>query len=270
MSPAALQMSLFFGGFVMMFAIESLCSKRDWKSNRGRRVLVHVTLAALNTVMLRMFLVVAPLIVIATAIRDAGWGLAQLLGLSGLWEILVSLLVLDCLDYWWHRWNHRVPLFWRFHRVHHLDTHCDTSTALRFHIGELLISAFIKAGWIIAWGPSALAFVIFEISVSLASQFHHSNIDFPDGLEKVLTRFIVSPRFHASHHTVKRRTGDNNFSTILIFWDRLFGTYREPDREEMKDLGLPGSDDSYLSLQSTMKAPFKGGSKCLLSTEIDS
>ena len=50
--------------------------------------------------------------------------------------VFISLVVLDALDYWWHRWNHRVPLL-GIHKAHHADNEIDVSTALRFHPGEL-------------------------------------------------------------------------------------------------------------------------------------
>ena len=172
-------------------------------------------------------------------------------------RIIASVIVLDLFDYVWHRLNHRVGTLWRFHKVHHVDTHVDVTTALRFHPGELFISAFAKALWIVIWGPSLWGFAAFEISISLAAQFHHSNIDFPRPVERVLRLFIVTPRFHTSHHTVARRTGDANFATIFILWDRIFGTYREPDDREMQTLGLPEGRDDYLSFQAWLTQPFR-------------
>ncbi|MDZ7844361.1 MAG: sterol desaturase family protein [Anaerolineales bacterium] len=148
-------------------------------------------------------------------------------------------------------------LLWRFHKVHHVDTHVDVTTALRFHPGELFISFFVKLLWIAAWGPSLVGFAVFEICVSLASQFHHSNIDFPERWERRLRLFIVTPRFHTSHHTVSRRTGDANFATIFIVWDRLFGTYREPDPREMRELGLAEGRGDYLSFGTWLAEPFR-------------
>ena len=178
------------------------------------------------------------------------------LGIEGYPEVIASIVILDMFDYWWHRFNHRVPLLWRFHKVHHVDTHVDVTTSLRFHPGELMISAFLKALWILMLGPSILAFAMFESATTLAAQFHHTNIDFPDSVETPLRKIIVTPRYHASHHTVTPRTGNENFATILIFWDKLFGTYRIPDYEEMKTLGLKIGRDTYLSFTTTLKAPF--------------
>ena len=178
------------------------------------------------------------------------------LGIDGYQEMIASVVILDMFDCFWHRFNHRIPFLWRFHKVHHVDTHVDVTTSLRFHPGELMISAIIKSIWILILGPSLLAFAIFESAISLTAQFHHTNIDFPDSVETPLRKIFVTPRYHTSHHTVCRRTGNENFGTILIFWDKLFATYRQPDYEEMKTLGLKNGRDSYLSFAATLKGPF--------------
>lgn len=250
-----IKLPFFLGGFALFFLIEGLMAKRPWQEPRGKRLRTHAAMAVFNTVFLKV-LVLAPFLWWTDYIAEQEWGLANSLGYSGLGMIVATLIVLDMFDYWWHRFNHRVSALWRFHKVHHVDTHVDVTTALRFHPGELFISFFVKLTWIAAWGPTLEAYVIFEIAVSLASQFHHSNIDFPRRWERILRLFIVTPRFHTSHHTVTRRTGDANFSTIFIVWDRLFGTYREPDEEEMRELGLAEGRDNYLSFMNWLVEPF--------------
>lgn len=48
---------------------------------------------------------------------------------------------MDLSFYYWHVANHRIPFLWRFHNVHHLDPDLDVSTAVRFHFGEVGLSA---------------------------------------------------------------------------------------------------------------------------------
>ncbi|WP_298449207.1 sterol desaturase family protein [uncultured Marinobacter sp.] len=247
---------IFLLGFALLYGVETLFSARPWKEARGKRLRTHLSMAIFNTVLLKL-IILAPFLYWTEWVVEQGWGLAPMLGYSGLGGILATIIVLDMLDYWWHRFNHRLGLLWRFHKVHHVDTHVDITTALRFHPGELFISFFVKLTWIALWGPSLAGFIAFEIAVSLASQFHHSNIDLPERWERRLRKFIVTPRFHASHHTVARRTGDANFATIFIVWDRLFGTYAEPDEQEMTHLGLPEGRDDYLSFSTWLTEPFR-------------
>jgi sterol desaturase/sphingolipid hydroxylase (fatty acid hydroxylase superfamily) len=190
-------------------------------------------------------------------VESRSWGLSHWLGLRAGWEVAVTLIVFDGLDYGWHRLNHRVPFLWNFHRMHHSDTQVDVTTSLRFHPGELLISSAVKFFWILLWGPTFLSFMIFETAVTAYSQFHHSNLDFRDSVEKGLRWFHMTPRLHASHHTETLRTRDANFSTIFLIWDRIFGTLKESDREEMKRLGLPEGRESYLNFFDFIGTPFR-------------
>lgn len=247
---------VFLWGLGFCLLAETILPHRRWKVSRNKRLLFHGLLAAGNSALLRV-VAHAPLIALAAWVRTKGWGLLPWLGLQGAAELGVAWVLLDLLDYWWHRANHQVGLLWRFHKVHHVDTHLDVTTALRFHPGELLLSAVVKASWILLLGPSALAFALFEASVTLASQFHHTNIDLPDPLERLARCLVVTPRFHTSHHTVTPRTREANFSTILIAWDHLFGTYRDPEGEDLETLGLPGGRDVDLKLLPVLGGPLR-------------
>src|SRR5689334_12543518 len=105
-----------------------------------------------------------------------GWGLLQQLHIDGLSNIIFSVVLLDFTAYAFHWFSHRIPILWRFHRTHHTDLDVDVTTSVRFHIGEVLISAGFKAVVASAIGVSPAAFVISESSLLTASQFQHSNI----------------------------------------------------------------------------------------------
>lgn len=218
---------VFVVGLVLFVTVETWLPARPAQVPRWRRFGFHGAVAALNTVIIRV-LAYVPFLLWAVWVEEEGWGLSRWLGLVGWPEIILSVVVLDLFDYLWHRANHRFRFLWRFHKAHHADTEMDVSTALRFHPGELLISSLVKAVWIFVWGPTVLAWFAFEALVSFCAQFHHSNIDFPDRVERPLSWLVVTPRFHAAHHAVDQRYGNRNFSTILSIWDRLFGSYARP------------------------------------------
>ncbi|MBI3298235.1 MAG: sterol desaturase family protein [Elusimicrobia bacterium] len=249
--------AVFLAGLVLMLLWEGLVPARPWRAGRGRRLAFHLGVGAFNTALMRWALV-PPLLAWAAFVRAKGWGAAGLLGLSGWTEIAVSLAVLDLLDYWWHRMNHRVAFFWRFHRAHHSDTELDATTSLRFHFGELVLSGGMKALWLLAWGPSPLAFVLFETAITACAQFHHANVDLGRA-EPPVRLLLMTPRLHAAHHTASRRTRDMNFSTIFLLWDRLFGTLAEATREELEVLGLPEGRAGALSPRGFLASPVRLG-----------
>lgn len=246
--------AVFLGGLFLMLALETAFPARPWAVPRGRRLGFHVLVAAVNTLLYRLLLA-APLMALAAAVHARGWGLAGALRLSGPAEFAASLVVLDMLDYWWHRWNHRVGFLWRFHRAHHYDTHVDVTTSLRFHFGELVLSGGMKAFWILAWGPSPEAFLVFEAAITAFAQFHHANIDFPDRVERAVRLVVMTPRLHAAHHTASFRSRDANYSTIFLWWDRLFGSLAEADPAELKTLGLSEGRTTDLSYAAFWAAP---------------
>ena len=255
-SPTILNTAVFICGLTFMFSAETFRPKRPWETPRPKRFLFHASLALINAACVAL-LTSSPALLFANWVRAKGFGAAPAIGLAGPAEWLASFIVLDMFDYWWHRFNHTIPFLWRFHKVHHVDTHVDATTSIRFHPGELIISSLIvKPAWIFLWGPSALGLLFFEMGLTLSAQFHHSNIDFPDRIESAVRKMIVTPRFHASHHTVSKRTREANFSAVFIFWDKIFGTYREVDAEEMKTLGLPKGRNTYLSLKMALIGPF--------------
>ncbi len=174
-------------------------------------------------------LVVIPVSAWATA-QSFGW---RPDGWDGWPVLLVDLLVLDFLIYWWHRANHVVPLLWRFHEIHHLDHFLDTTSAVRFHFGEVLLSAFARACIIVVLDIPLASVLVFEAMVLLAALFHHSNLRLPARFERALSRVIITPSIHWVHHHAVRADTDSNYGTFFSFWDPLFGsrsrTRRTPD-----------------------------------------
>jgi sterol desaturase/sphingolipid hydroxylase (fatty acid hydroxylase superfamily) len=252
---------VFMAGLALFLAIETVAPARPWQSARWRRLGFHAGIAALNTVIIRVFAYV-PFLLWIVYVEEEGWGISRWLEIVGWPEIVLAIVVLDAFDYFWHRANHRVRFLWRFHKAHHADTGMDVTTALRFHPGELLLSTAMKALWVVVWGPTVVAWFLFEALVSLCAQFHHANIDFPDPLERWLSWVIVTPRYHAAHHAVDRRYGDANFSTILSIWDRIFDSYARPadggaTTRATDALGLPEARELAFSPLAWLDEPLR-------------
>jgi sterol desaturase/sphingolipid hydroxylase (fatty acid hydroxylase superfamily) len=154
--------------------------------------------------------------------------------------LLIDIIILDCFLYWWHRLNHYLPLLWRFHEVHHLDEFLDSTTALRFHFGEVFFSAIARVLLIVALGIPVATVIIFEICILVFSIFNHSNLRIPNRLENMLSLLIVTPSIHWLHHHAQRGDTDSNYATIFSFWDRLFGTQNNTQRWKDMPMGVEG------------------------------
>lgn len=165
---------------------------------------------------------------------------------SGTPGLLLDLLLLDLWIYWWHRANHEVPLLWRFHQVHHLDETLDTSSALRFHFGEVLLSTMVRAVVIVAFDIPLSSVLLFEGLVLACAIFHHSDAELPPRLEGVLARMIITPSIHWVHHHAIRADTDSNYGTVLSLWDRLFGSASRTQRWRTMPIGVKGGRDRPL------------------------
>ncbi len=156
---------------------------------------------------------------------------------------LVAFVLFDLWMYAWHRMNHELPLLWRFHRVHHSDPAMDSTTALRFHPGEILISTVLNCVPMILLGMGIEGLVLYKSVMILVILFHHSNLAVPTGVDLWLRRIIVTPSLHRVHHSHLRAETDSDYGTVFSFWDRLFGTFRTRDRYEDIRFGIGAYDD---------------------------
>jgi sterol desaturase/sphingolipid hydroxylase (fatty acid hydroxylase superfamily) len=89
------------------------------------------------------------------------------------------------------------------------------STASRFHLGELAISALIKISLVFFLGAEIVGLFVFEVLVLLTSQFQHSNIRVPEWLDKIYLTLFVPPTMHRIHHSVVINERTTNDGTIL-------------------------------------------------------
>jgi sterol desaturase/sphingolipid hydroxylase (fatty acid hydroxylase superfamily) len=209
--------------------------------------------------------VLSPLVVLPLTVWAAGQGTSEGgldLGLRPAWwsgasGLVADLLLLDVLIYWWHRANHRVPFLWRFHAVHHLDGFLDTTSALRFHFGEVLLSALARAAVIVALGIPLASVLAFEALLLVATIFHHSNLRLPAPLERALAAVIVTPSIHWVHHHAVRRDTDSNYATILSLWDPLFRSRSAMRRAPDMKIGVEGQGEE--SLAALLIRPFRRG-----------
>ena len=183
--------------------------------------------------------VVVPLTQLAAGC-GLGWRPAWWSGAPGL---TLDLLVLDLWVYGWHRANHRIAFLWRFHQVHHRDEALDVTTALRFHPGEVLISALARAPVILVLAVPLSSVVVFEALVLAAAAFHHSNWNIGPGAERILSRVIVTPGIHWVHHHDRQADTDSNYATILSVWDRLFASRSPTERSLEMTLGVEHADE---------------------------
>ena len=168
------------------------------------------------------------------------FGLIHLTVLPTWAGFILSFLLMDLTFYYWHLANHRVPFFWRFHNVHHIDPDLDVSTAFRFHFGEIMLSSAFSVVQVSLIGISPWAFAIYQIVFQAEVLFHHSNLRLSIGFERFLSKIVVTPRMHGIHHSQVQRENNSNFGTVFTWWDRLHRTLGLNIPQDEVIVGIPG------------------------------
>jgi sterol desaturase/sphingolipid hydroxylase (fatty acid hydroxylase superfamily) len=162
--------------------------------------------------------------------RDLGRGVAA-------W--VVAIAGWDFIYYWNHRFMHEVRTLWAHHVVHHSSERYNLSTALRQPVVEPF-SVFLPYG-VLSWGGIRPELVEQARGFNLLYQYwiHTSAIRRLGKGEEVLN----TPSHHRVHHGSNPQYIDRNHGSILILWDRLFGTFQR--EEEPVVYGLTKNIESF-------------------------
>ena len=170
---------------------EIVAIRRSQSIHRWQRWPGNLLIVILDTAAVRL---VFPLTTIGAALyaSDQNWGVFNIVEMPTWIKMAASLVILDLAIYFQPRLFHAVPWLWRVHRMHHADLEFDTTTGLRFHPIEIVISMGFKLGIVIALGVPALAVLIFDVLLNATSLFNHSNVRLPGILERRLCPLIVT------------------------------------------------------------------------------
>jgi sterol desaturase/sphingolipid hydroxylase (fatty acid hydroxylase superfamily) len=242
------------GAVVLFFELRRPLRRRD--EPKARHDLRNLGVAVLSALTVRALEepAVAPL---ARQVHRKGWGLLPRMGLPPWLEVAAAVVLLDYLLYLWHVLAHKVPLLWRFHRVHHADLDLEASTAVRFHFAEMALSVPWRAAQVVVVGAAPRALGAWQTATLVAIIFHHSNIELPERVERWLCRFIMTPRMHGIHHSMVPEETNSNWSTIFSWPDYLHRTTRVGVPQDAIDIGIPEyRDPAELTLPRLVAMPF--------------
>ncbi|HYP12300.1 MAG TPA: sterol desaturase family protein [Bryobacteraceae bacterium] len=248
------------GTAVALFYLESRQAlRRKRREDRFTRTGRNLMIAGLAGAVMNV--VEAPLLRRMSSHVDANeLGLAYTVSRNPVVRVILGVVLLDYGLYLWHVLTHKIPWLWRFHLVHHIDLDLDTSTAIRFHFGEMLLSVpwRVAQARIAGSGPAAVS--IWQTLLLISILFHHSNVRLPIAFERRLRWFIATPRLHGIHHRPERGCLDSNWSSGLSIWDMLHGTHCWREDEQL-GTGVPGYQATTdVTLRRCLVLPFEAPS----------
>lgn len=141
-------------------------------------------------------------------------------------KIALALVLVDFLIYWIHRAQHRFDGLWRTHRWHHSIEQMYWFAGFR--------TSFLHS-FLYNIPQAAVPMLVFKLSplqagvgysIALFIQFwEHTNVKVNLG---PLRWIFITPQYHRVHHSATRASG-MNLGTTFSIWDRLFGTYVDPE-----------------------------------------
>jgi len=220
---------------LMIFLYIESCQKRSSDRSMVRRsYFTNIITFVLNDTVMSLFSV-SSLLLIAADYAHIG-PLDFIPGPIG--KVVVSFLFYDMTLYFWHKACHEKNSLWKFHRVHHSDLSVNATTAFRLHFVEVVFTTIVKASLILAVGMGPEYVLANEIMITSCVIFHHADITFRG--ERWLSKFIIVPKLHRVHHSVKQSDFDRNFGAVLTIWDRIFGTFA---RRQTQQVGLENVPD---------------------------
>lgn len=256
--PAYYRFPIFLAALIVMLIWETWRPFLPRTEAKHRRLARHLGLMTLNVVALRV-VTAGGAYAAAVSAETENWGLFRQLGFSGWSALICGLLLLDLAIYAQHVVFHKVPWLWRVHRVHHSDLSFDTTTAIRFHPIEIVLSMLYKILLVVGAGLTPATVVVFEALLNACAQFNHGNIRLPVAIERICRWILITPDLHRIHHSAERGETDSNFGFSVAWWDRCFRTYcPDPSRtQERIEIGIPEQRDiAQLDFLSLLRMPF--------------
>jgi ornithine lipid hydroxylase len=228
---------VYWSNLVFLLGVERILPfERAWLKNDGQLpndVIYSIAGVGVNS------------ITTALALSAIAWGIEHFQPLVSLnvwpndWPFAVQLLIgiplWDLGNHLAHRWAHKVPLLWRFHAVHHSAPRLSIINTGRFHPFDVVKSVLIGAPIPVLLGVPAEVSMWYAAVNVFTGQLTHSNVRLRCG---IFNSVFSTPNLHRWHHSPHQVETDTNFGEATILWDRLFGTYFNPDRPPPRNVGL--------------------------------
>jgi sterol desaturase/sphingolipid hydroxylase (fatty acid hydroxylase superfamily) len=247
------------GSMVILWMIEGAIPllPLKYKKNKFRHAGVNLFFTVIHIVIHSVFGII--IVLISDWAARNQFGLVYWSNATIVWTIVISALMLDFFGGWLcHIIEHKVPLFWRMHIIHHSDNNVDVTTGLRHHPLESIWRGLFFIIAIVICGAPIYAVMIYQTLITVFTGVTHANISLPKKVDSVMSYILVSPNMHKVHHHWKQPFTDSNYGAVFSIWDRMFGTFEKLDPKDLRyglDQYYPNEKDE--DLMALLKKPFQ-------------
>ncbi|QWE25750.1 sterol desaturase family protein [Polynucleobacter sp. AP-Elch-400A-B2] len=142
----------------------------------------------------------------------------------------IYFILLDFVEYLYHRASHVFNWWWKLHALHHSQTVMTAWSDDRNHIVDDIMHAFVFSLFALLFGVSPAQFIVLVVLSQLIQSWQHANLKIDLGPLKYV---LISPVYHRLHHAVgygheaKGKPGvlgGCNFGVLFPWWDMIFNT----------------------------------------------
>ena len=229
---------IFMVGTVLLYTLEPYLKAQELPIYRTEHAKTNIKISFLNLVILAASGIIVSNVAIWTESTHFGARFILTNYVPNTAMFCLNILAYDFVNYWIHRSQHEVTRLWPLHRIHHTDPYLDVTSAFRFHPFETLYRVTIQALAVFLLGITVAEISTYLSVVVCALLFSHTNIKLRRPIDRFIGYFFVTPDIHRVHHAWERRLHDSNYGIVFSFWDRVFGSFSDPDHANQFNIGL--------------------------------
>ena len=149
-------------------------------------------------------------------------------------QVCLGVVAAEFALYWAHRLAHEVPIFWRFHAIHHSVTKLWFLNTGRFHFVDSLMSILMGLAVLIALGAPMEVVKWLSVVTAFIGMLTHCNVEMRFG---PLSWIFNTPELHRWHHSKLLHEGNRNYGENIMLWDMVFDSYYNGNYRPPADIG---------------------------------
>lgn len=253
------RLAFIVGSLLILWMIEGAIPllPLKYKKNKVRHAWINIFFTIIHIIIHTGFGIL--IVYLSDWAAQEKFGIVYWINASVVGAIIISALVLDFFGGWLsHLIEHKVPLFWRMHIIHHSDNNVDVTSGLRHHPLESVWRGLFFLIAIVISGAPIYGVMIYQTLLTVFTGVTHANISLPRWLDKGMSYILVSPNMHKVHHHWKQPYTDSNYGGVFSIWDRIFGTFKTLEPKEIRyGLDRYYSNEKDEDLMALLKKPFQ-------------
>lgn len=137
-------------------------------------------------------------------------------------QVLLAVVAADLGFYLVHRLFHQSRWLWRIHAIHHSAEHLHAMSAGRNHPVNALLIYIAQIAPLALLGCPDDVMALVTVMIAVNGWLQHADVDFP---LSALDRWVATASVHRLHHCAEPGSDQQHFSSNLVIWDRVFGTW---------------------------------------------